>query len=174
MSSTKMGTITFTPSFFQMHRRVGADASEAQLNKYLLEAAEAFVATLLEAVEALEQAGDPGQVALSKAVGLLHVHVNVVQLAVEVSVADVNQLQLEVLKRVERKDGTESSPFCHRGEGLIEVNTGTLTKNTSHLIPMNSPALLPCRHGMNLLNCFLTMVLNCVNALNVADFFQRR
>jgi hypothetical protein len=90
------------------HQRVGADASEAQLDKYFLEAAEPLAAALLEAVEALEQAGDPGGIALSKAVGLLHVDVDVVQLAVEVGVADVDRLQLEVLERGEREDGAES------------------------------------------------------------------
>jgi hypothetical protein len=39
-----------------------------------------------------EQAGDPGRVALGNAVGLLHVDIDVVQLAVEVGIADADGL----------------------------------------------------------------------------------
>jgi hypothetical protein len=59
------------------HRRVRADAGEAQLDEHLLKAAEPLTAVLLEAVEALEQASNPGGVALSETVRLLHVHVDV-------------------------------------------------------------------------------------------------
>jgi hypothetical protein len=51
-----------------------------------------------------------------------------VQLAVEVGVADVDRLQLEILDRAEREDGAESGPLGGRGERLIEVDARTLTK----------------------------------------------
>jgi hypothetical protein len=51
-----------------------------------------------------------------------------VQLAVEVGVADVDGLQLEVLERGEREDSAESGPLGGRGERLVEIDAGTLTE----------------------------------------------
>jgi hypothetical protein len=96
--------------------------SRAEVHNHLLEAAEPLAATLLEAVEALEQAGNPGQTAFCKAVGLLHIDVNAVQLAVEVGVADVNRLQLEVLKSCKRKDGAESGLLGCGSKHLVEID----------------------------------------------------
>jgi hypothetical protein len=110
------------------HRRVRADAGRAQLDDHLLEATEPLAAALLEAVEPLEQASNPGRVTLSEAVGLLHVDVDVVQLAVEVGVADVDGLQLEVLERGEREDGAEGSPLGRGSERLVEIDAGTLAE----------------------------------------------
>jgi hypothetical protein len=100
----------------------------AQLDEHLLEATKPFVAALLQDVEPLEQARNPRRVALSKAVGLLHVHVDVVQLAVEVGVSDVNPLKLEDLEGGKSKNGEESGPLGRGGEHLVKINTGTLAK----------------------------------------------
>jgi hypothetical protein len=76
----------------------------------------------------LEQAGDPGGVALSKAVGLLHIDNDVVQLAVEVGVAIGDQLQLKVLQRGKHKAGAQGSPLGGQGKHLVGIDTGVLAE----------------------------------------------
>jgi hypothetical protein len=97
------------------HQRVGADAGKVQLNEYLLETAEPLVAALLEAVEALEQSGNPDGVVLSKAVGLLHV---------EIGVADVTRLELKKCTDVSQQlsNSVQCQSACQAHLGLcVEV-----------------------------------------------------
>jgi hypothetical protein len=65
---------------------------------------------------------------LSKAVGLLHVDVDVVQLAVEVGFADVDRVQLEVLECSERENGAEGGPLGRESKRLVKIDARALTE----------------------------------------------
>jgi hypothetical protein len=96
-----------------------ANAGEAKLGENLLKPLEPLPAALLEAIETLEQTSNPGVVLLRKALRLAHVHLDVLELAIEVGVGDVNRLKLPILESGESKDDAQSGPFGGRSKGLI-------------------------------------------------------
>jgi hypothetical protein len=110
------------------------------LGENLLEPLEPLPATLLQAIETLQQTSNPGVVLLRKALRLAHVYLNVLELAIEIRIGDVNGLKLPILKSGESEDDTQSSPFGGRSKGLIEVNTRVLREalsNNARLVTLN-------------------------------------
>jgi hypothetical protein len=69
---------------------VCANVGEAELGENLLKSLESLPAALLQTVKALQQTSDPGVILLRKALRLAHVHLDVLELAVEIRIEDVN------------------------------------------------------------------------------------
>jgi hypothetical protein len=69
---------------------VCANAGEAELGENLLKPLEPLLAALRQTVKALQQTSNPGVVLLCKALRLVHVNLDVLELAIEVGVGDVN------------------------------------------------------------------------------------
>jgi hypothetical protein len=76
----------------------------------------------------------------AKALRLSHVHLDVLELAIEIRVGDVNGLKLPILESGDGKDDTQSGPFGGRSEGLIEVDARALGETLSddvHLVTLD-------------------------------------
>jgi hypothetical protein len=107
-------------------RGIQANSGEAQAQEYLLQTLKPAASTLLQTIEAFGQLGDPFSSLLSKAFRLCHVDVDILELAIEVGVGDVDGLKLQVLKSGNGKNRTQSSPLGGRCKGLVKVNAWSL------------------------------------------------